>query len=106
MNEVLQVDLDNDSFPLYQTPNIKTNDVVYMVVDQSDLSTVYTDITGRFSCKSSSGNEYFMIAYHYDGDTIIGRPLNKYKSRNYYCNVAAYEQYILNKQVQHRIHMS
>ena len=40
MNEVLQADLDDDIFLLYPTPNIKTNDVAYMVINRSGLSTI------------------------------------------------------------------
>ena len=75
MNKILQVDLDDDSFPVSPTPNIKNNHVAYMVINLSDISTAHTDLTGYFPCKSSSGNEYVMVAYHYDGNTIIGRPL-------------------------------
>ena len=64
MNEVLQADFDDGSFLVPPTPNIKTNGVAYMVINRSDLSTAYTDITGRLLCKSSSGNEYVMVAYH------------------------------------------
>ena len=46
MNEGLQPDFDDDSFPLSPTPNITTNDVAYMVINQSDLSTAYTDQVG------------------------------------------------------------
>ena len=49
-----------------------------MVINRSDISTAYTNLTGRLPCKSSSGNEYVLVAYHYDGNTIIGCPL-KYR---------------------------
>ena len=81
MNEILQVDLDDDSFPVSPTPNIKTNYVAYMIINRSDISTAYTDLTGQFPCKSISGNEYVMVAYHYNGNTIIGCPLKKYEQK-------------------------
>ena len=32
------------------------------------------DLAGRFSYKSSLGNEYILIAYHVDSDAILGTP--------------------------------
>ena len=39
MNEILQADLDDDSSPVSPAPNIKTNDVAYMVINRNDIST-------------------------------------------------------------------
>ena len=36
---------------------------------------VFIDLTGRFPYKSSRGNEYILIAYHYDSNAILGLPL-------------------------------
>ena len=79
ITDVLHEELDEDSFPPSPTPNIKTNDVAYMVIDKNELSTAYTDLTGRFPCKSSSGNEYLLVAYHYDANCIIANPLRNRK---------------------------
>ena len=35
---------------------------------------LYTDDCGRFPIRSRSGNEYIMIAYHCDSNTIIQAP--------------------------------
>ena len=58
----IQEKLNKDSFPPSPSPNIKTDDVLYMVIDRDEISTTYTDLTGRFSCKLGSGNEYVMVA--------------------------------------------
>ena len=63
--------MDEDSFPVSPSPNIKTHDVAYMIINREDISVVYTDIVRRFSCKSSHGNEYILVAYYYDGNCII-----------------------------------
>ena len=63
--------MDEDSFSVFPSPNIKTYDVAYMVINRDDISVAYTDLTGRFSYKSSRGNEYILVAYHYDGNFII-----------------------------------
>jgi hypothetical protein len=36
---------------------------------------VYTDQTGRFPVPSSTGNNYLLIAYDYDSNTILMRPI-------------------------------
>ena len=33
------------------------------------------DLTGRFPYKSSRGNEYILIGYHFDSNAILGIPL-------------------------------
>ena len=35
---------------------------------------MYTDDTGRFPVRSRSGNQYIMIVYHFDSNTIIYTP--------------------------------
>ena len=35
----------------------------------------YTDQIGRFPVKSSKGNKYILVAYHYDSNTIHAEPL-------------------------------
>ena len=79
IRDVLLQELDDDSFPLSPTPNNKTNDVAYMIINRHEVNTAYTDLTGRFPCRSSSGNEYVMIAYHYDGNCIVGKALKDRK---------------------------
>ena len=79
LQNVLLQEPDDDSFLNSPTPNVKTNDVAYMIIDRDQLSTAYTDLTGRFPCRSSSGNEYVMVAYHYDGNCIVGRALKNRK---------------------------
>ena len=59
--DIFQQDLHDDSFPDSSTPNNKTLDVAYMVINKDEPSTAYTDFTGRFHCKSSRGNEYLLI---------------------------------------------
>ena len=35
----------------------------------------YTDLTGRFPVQSSRGNNYILVCYSYDGNTILAEPL-------------------------------
>jgi hypothetical protein len=65
----------NDTFPPFDPNNCKTNEVAYIVVDRKQLCTAYTDLTGRFPQRSSRGNEYVLIGYHYDGNSIMCRAI-------------------------------
>ena len=73
--DILQQNVDEDSFPDSPTPNKKTHDVAYMVINKDELCTAYADLIGIFPCRSSRGNEYLLIAYHYDGNYIVGYAL-------------------------------
>ena len=46
-----------------------------MVIDRNELGTSYTDFTGQFPCRSISGNEHVLVAYHYGGNCIVRRAL-------------------------------
>ena len=80
VEEVLQVEIQEDSFPESETPNIKTNDVVYAVINRNEICTAYTDLTGRFPMRSSRGNQYISVEYHYDGNYILGKAIKDRKS--------------------------
>ena len=51
------------------------------------VSKLYTDDCGRFPIISRSGNEYIMIAYHCDSNTIIQAP---FFNRKYKYSIRAY----------------
>ena len=69
------LDEEQDYFPTPQNPNVKSNQVCYALVKPESTTTAYMDLTGRFPKKSSRGNEYILVGYHYDGNYIHGIPL-------------------------------
>ena len=74
--EALKADIFDDAFPISDKTNKKTNDVLYKVFETSSATGVtYTDQTGRFPYRSSRGNEYLMVAYHYDANVILVQPI-------------------------------
>ena len=79
---VFYSELDEDSYLDSPTPNNKTNDVAYIVINRDEVYTAYTDLTERFPRQSSSGNEYLLIAYQYDENCIVAQPLKKRKRKN------------------------
>eukprot|EP00957_Ditylum_brightwellii_P102335 7800467-Ditylum_brightwellii.AAC.1 len=54
----------------------KKSHAVLVALSVTDADgTVYTDLTGKFSVTSTSGAQYMLIAYDYDSNAIIARPL-------------------------------
>ena len=69
-NEITEV---NNFFPPSPQPNIKSNEVIYTIVNTQDKG--FFDLPGRFPICSSRGNQYLVIAYHYDANAILGMPI-------------------------------
>jgi len=84
LSETLQ-----DSFPVSETPNTKTYNVCYALLNPQDIVTGYMDLTGRFPKRSSRGNQYILVAYHFDANLIKAVPL---KNRRGQVITEAWEQ--------------
>ena len=69
------IPMEDVFFPQSETPSKRTNKVAYMLINQNEFSTAYQDLTGKFSMKSSRGNEYILIGYHYNANSIIQIPV-------------------------------
>ena len=65
---------DEDHFPLQEQ---KTDDIIYALTTYSEKEVAAADLTGRFPYRSSRGNQYVMVMYHYDSNVIWGVPLKK-----------------------------
>lgn len=74
-----QDELDEDNFPLSPTPSTKSNEVICMVINKNNVCTAYTNLTGRFPCKSNTGNEYILVAYHFDGNCSMTKAIKNRK---------------------------
>lgn len=55
----------------------KTRDVIYALTTYNEKDLAAGDLTGRFSYRSSRGNQYVMIMYNWDSNLIWGLPLKK-----------------------------
>ena len=62
--DIFQSKLDKDILPPSPTPNTKSHDVAYMIINKDELCTAYTDLTGQIPFKSSRCNQYVMVEYH------------------------------------------
>ena len=45
LEQVLQADIKAGKFPPSLVPNIKSNNVAYMVIDRDEICTAYSDLT-------------------------------------------------------------
>ena len=77
LEEILRASIDADSFPPSDTHNVKQNEVIYMIFDSSPIGLSYIDLTSRFPYFSARGNEYILVAYHYDANVTLAQPLKK-----------------------------
>ena len=60
-------------------PNQKTQEIH---IQDQPISKLYTDDCGRFPIWSRSGNEYIMIAYHCEFNTILQAPFVNRKDKH------------------------
>ena len=67
--------MDTYSFPTSPAPNTISNEVAYTIIDKKECCTAYTNITRKFLQKSSGGNQYLLIGYHYDANCILAEPM-------------------------------
>ena len=67
-------DEDNVTFPTSDSPNVKTRDVCYTIVQMDDTK-AYLDLTGKFPFQSSRGNNYILVAYHHDANAILAEAI-------------------------------
>jgi hypothetical protein len=67
---------DEDHFPLSDMPNVKTFEACAMLIPFTAKNTAYHDLTGRFPHQSSRGNEYLIVVYDHDSNSILVIALN------------------------------
>ena len=71
-----QTDESNeDFFPISDLPNVKTFEACAQIIPFVAKNTAYHDLTGRFPHRSSRGNEYLLIVYDHDSNSILHSPL-------------------------------
>ena len=74
-------DITNDAFPSSPAPNTKTHDVIYILVESSSKGIGYIDLIGCFPYRSAKGNQYILIAYHFDANAIYGQAIKNRESK-------------------------
>ena len=62
----------------FSTTRIRTdNSCFYNIFNMATDAKVYTDLTWRFPHQSSRVNNYILVVYNYDGNTILAEPMKK-----------------------------
>ena len=69
-----QTDESKDFFPQPEEPNVRTNQSCYALIDASDESTAFVDLTGCFPKRSSRANEHAFAGHHFDENCMLGAP--------------------------------
>ena len=59
--------------PLSTKSGENTGEVLLQLFDPTEK--VYSDLTGTFLVQSDRGNNYILVAYHYDANNILTTPL-------------------------------
>ena len=65
--------------PDQQLPRVRSKELYIQV---TPISKLYTYDTGRFPVHSHSGNQYIMIAYHWDANLILAKPSTSKKDKH------------------------
>ena len=66
--------IHDDMFP-GDTDTIRKYEYMYSITTMTPKDTTYGDLTGRFPCKSTQGNQYVMVVYDYNANVIWGRAI-------------------------------
>ena len=77
-SRTLQIELEKNLDACPQPSKLKCNKTYITVYESSDR--IHSDQTGKFPIKSIRGNQYVMIIYVYDTNTILYRPLKTKKA--------------------------
>ena len=75
LEKVLRIIINEEKFPASPSPNIKYNSVACTIINKDEASKAYNDLTGQLPQRSSSGNQYLLIGYHYGGNTITAKTI-------------------------------
>ena len=59
-----------DHFPIIEIPNERTNYAYYTLIDPEEVTAGCIDLTERVPKRLSRGNEYIMVAYHFNTNYI------------------------------------
>lgn len=63
-----------------EASNKEINVFCYAAMADKIKGTMYTDVTGALPCRSLEGNLYYLVAYVYDLNAILARPIKDTKS--------------------------
>ena len=80
--------LPDDAFPASDPANTRTHQCFAAVFAPASAGQIYSDQTGKFIVASSSGNNYVLLVYDYDSNSILVEPM---RSRTGPCILATFQ---------------
>lgn len=86
--DVVAPDVDSDAFPASDSSNERTHHC-FAAICKPTTGQIYTDQTGKFIVASTSGNNYILVLYDYDSNSILIEAL---RSRTGPCILAGYKR--------------
>ena len=75
LEEALLEEITDDTFLSPPSPNKRTCEMIYQIYNLHRKDTAYKDLTGIFPYRSTRGNQYLFIGYHFDTNTILATPI-------------------------------
>ena len=60
-----------DTFPILDNLFVKTQEVTYNIFESTGTGIGYIDLIKRFPYRSSRGNQYILVAYYYNANTVL-----------------------------------
>ena len=81
LHSILEKYIKDDAFPFSSSPNTKTHAVIYTLIESSSKGIGYIDLTGHFPYRSTKGNQYIFIAYHFDANAIYGHAIKNREAK-------------------------
>ena len=73
--EFLERKIRHDATPSSDNPSTKKDEVIWFIPDSKSVWLGYMDLMRRSPYQSSRGNNYIMIAYHYDETVILAKAI-------------------------------
>ena len=64
-----------NAIPLATKAGENTNEILFHIFDPTEK--LYSYLCGKFPVQSYRGNNYILVAYHYDANIILTTPLKK-----------------------------
>ena len=63
-------------------PNIKTNEIIGIVIDMEEYHKGHLDLTGRFPYRSGQRNQYILVAFFVDANAILVQAIKNRESQS------------------------
>ena len=69
---------DENVTPIVTKAGENTNEILLQIFDPTEK--IYSGITGKLPMQSEKGNNYILVAYHYDANNISTTPLKNIRA--------------------------